>query len=60
MEWALQVQSPANRIRKYPTGRNFGLDCVSEISKRFDDRHYSGVFIILVSLGLIFEMSPPN
>src|ERR1700728_1489498 len=56
----VQIQRPAYRIRKHPTGRILGLDGIEHKSKRLDDRNYAGVIVILVGLGLVFKMSPPD
>jgi hypothetical protein len=56
----IQIQRPAYRIRKHPAGCILGLDGIEHKSKRLDDRNYAGVIVILVGLGLLFKVSPPD
>lgn len=56
----VRIQRSANRVRKYPATRSFGLDRVQENPQGLDDRYNSGAFFVFVSLGLIVKVGSPN
>jgi hypothetical protein len=56
----VQIQRPANRVGEHPAGCIFWLDGFKDGSKRLDNWNDAGVFLILVRLGLILQMRPPN
>jgi hypothetical protein len=56
----IQIQRPANRIGEHPARVILGLDGAEHEPKRCDDRYDAGVFFILVGLGLVLQVSPPD
>jgi hypothetical protein len=56
----VQIQRPANRVGEHPSTRKFRLDRIEHSPKRLDDWHDTGVIVILVGLGLLFHVSPPD